>query len=67
MTEYEYRQRRMLLQERFLAIPNPKVLRHTANRVMRMIAALDAEYSGKSTEACYQQLLEEYNIKIKEK
>lgn len=57
MTEYEYRQRRMLLQERFLAIPNPKVLRHTANRVMRMIAALDAEYSGQPEEDCYNQLV----------
>ena len=47
----------MLLQERFLAIPNPTVLRRTANKVLRMIAALDAEYSGKSEENCYQQLL----------
>ena len=59
MTEYEYRQRRLLLQERFLAIPNPKVLRRMANRVLRMIAALDAEYSGRSEEDCYQQLLHE--------
>ena len=57
MTEYEYRQRRMLLQERFLAIPNPKLLRHVTNKVLRMIAALDAEYSGRSEENCYQQLL----------
>lgn len=47
----------MLLQERFLAIPNPKVLRHTANRVIRMMAALDAEYSGQSEEDCYNQLV----------
>jgi len=59
MTEYEYRQRRMLLQERFLAIPNPKVLRHTANRVIRMMAALDAEYSGQPEEDCHKQLIHE--------
>ena len=47
----------MLLQERFLAIPNPKVLRRMANRVLRMIAALDAEYSGQSEEDCYNQLV----------
>ena len=65
MTEYEYRQRRLLLQERFLAIPNPKVLRHTANRVMRMIAALDAEYLGQSEEDCYKQLIHELKEKGK--
>ena len=65
MTEYEYRQRRMLLQERFLAIPNPKVLRRMASRVMRMIAALDAEYSGQPEEDCYQQLLHELKEKGK--
>ena len=59
MTEYEYRQRRLLLQERFLAIPNPKLLRHVTNKVLRMIAALDAEYSGESEENCYQQLIHE--------
>lgn len=65
MTEYEYRLRRMLLQERFLAIPNPKVLRRMANRALRMIAALDAEYSGRSEEDCYQQLLHELKEKGK--
>lgn len=49
----------MLLQERFLAIPNPKVLRRMANRVLRMIAALDAEYSGQPEEDCYEQLVRE--------
>ena len=55
----------MLLQERFLAIPNPKVLRHTANRVMRMMAALDAEYTGQSEEDCYKQLIHELKEKGK--
>lgn len=59
MTEKEYKQRRLLLQERFLAIPNPKVLRRTANKVLRMIAALDAEYSGQPEEDCYKQLIHE--------
>ena len=59
MTEYEYRQRRMLLQERFLAIPNPKLLRHVTNRVMRMMAALNAEYTGQPEEDCYNQLIRE--------
>lgn len=49
----------MLLQERFLAIPNPKVLRHTANRVIRMMAALDAEYSGQPEKDCHKQLIHE--------
>lgn len=57
MTDCEYRQRRLLLQERFLAIPNPKVLRRMANRVLRMIAALDAEYLGQPEEDCYNQLV----------
>ena len=47
----------MLLQERFLAIPNPKLLRHVTNKVLRMIAALDAEYSGQPEEDCYNQLV----------
>ena len=57
MTECEYILRRRLLQKRFLAIPNPKVLRRMANRVLRMIAALDAEYLGQPEEDCYNQLV----------
>lgn len=64
MDKSTYESHRSLLVQRLLAIPNPKFFPRSVNKVLRLIADLDAEYSGKSTEACYQQLLEEYKDKF---
>ncbi len=60
MDKADYARRRILLIQRLMSIPSPKFFPRSVRYVLMLIANLDAEYSGDTTEKCYQQLLNEY-------
>lgn len=59
--EKDYADRRQILIVRLLSIPRPRFFPRTVHRVLYLIAALDAEYTGEPINVCYKQLLNEYN------